>query len=71
MDLAESLDHVPPAAKWPDWSMQLGARFLGHPMAPQFQAARVVIDDPNDAIVRDLGNWTMTEEWYSFRSSPG
>jgi type 1 glutamine amidotransferase len=46
----------------------VGARFMGHPAV--LQAARVVIDDPTDAIVRGLNEWTMSEEWYSFRSSP-
>ena len=56
-----------------DWYADtlIGARFLGHPHDPQFQAARVVVDDQNDAIVNGLGSgWTMTEEWYSFKSSP-
>lgn len=56
-----------------DWYTDtlIGARFIGHPHAPQFQQAKVVVDDPSDAIVRGLGSeWTMTEEWYSFKSSP-
>ena len=55
-----------------DWYADtlLGARFLGHPMSPQFQAARVIVADPQDAIVQGLVDWTMTEEWYSFKSAP-
>lgn len=55
-----------------DWYVDtlIGARFLGHPGSPQFQPARVIIDDPSSAITRGLGDWTMTEEWYSFKSDP-
>jgi type 1 glutamine amidotransferase len=56
-----------------DWYADtlIGARFIGHPMTPQFQDARVVVDDPSDPIVAGLGDgWNMTEEWYSFKSSP-
>jgi hypothetical protein len=57
---------------WPWYADTLiGARFLGHPDSPPLQAARVVVDDPKNAIVSGLGvDWTMTEEWYSFRASP-
>jgi uncharacterized protein len=49
----------------------LGARFIGHPAQPQFQDARVVIDDRADPIVAGLGaGWTMNDEWYSFAVSP-
>src|SRR5205823_6152346 len=47
-----------------------GARFIGHPGNPQFQPARVIIDDPKSAITSGLADWTMTEEWYSFKASP-
>lgn len=56
-----------------DWYADtlIGARFTGHPMAPQFQSARVVVDDNTSAITRGLGQgWTMSEEWYSFAKSP-
>ena len=56
-----------------DWypDTLLGARFLSHPMSPQFQPAKVRIDDPHDAIVGDLQpEWTMTDEWYSFKNNP-
>ena len=55
-----------------DWYVDtlIGARFIGHTGNPQFQAARVIIDDPKSAIVKGLSDWTMTEEWYSFKASP-
>ena len=56
-----------------DWYADtlVGARFIGHPMSPQFQSARVVVDDLHDPLTADLGpDWTMTEEWYSFAASP-
>jgi type 1 glutamine amidotransferase len=56
-----------------DWYADklLGARFTGHPMSPQFQEARVLVEDPADAITAGLGpEWRMTEEWYSFLASP-
>jgi hypothetical protein len=55
-----------------DWYADtlIGARFIGHPGNPQFQPAKVIIDDPKSAIVKGLSDWTMTEEWYSFKSSP-
>lgn len=55
-----------------DWYVDalIGARFIGHPGNPQFQPAKVIIDDPKSAITRGLTDWTMTEEWYSFRDSP-
>jgi len=56
-----------------DWypDTLLGARFLSHPMSPQFQAAKLKIDDSHDPIVRDLpAEWTMTDEWYSFKTDP-
>jgi len=61
-----------PVYYW-DWYADtlIGARFAGHPMNPQFQDARVVIEDDQSAIVRNLApGWTMKDEWYSFRSNP-
>jgi type 1 glutamine amidotransferase len=61
-----------PATFW-DWYVDrlIGARFLGHPLNPQFQDARVKIDDPKNAIAAGLpGEWTMSDEWYSFKSNP-
>ena len=59
----------------------IGARFLSHPESPQFQAARVNIStsasssssssSSSSGIGADLApGWTMTDEWYSFRSNP-
>jgi len=53
-----------------DWYVDtlLGARFIGHPMAPQFQDARVVIEDRAHPAARGLpAEWVMKDEWYSFR----
>ncbi|MEO6716111.1 MAG: ThuA domain-containing protein [Novosphingobium sp.] len=56
-----------------DWYADtlLGARFVGHPMSPQFQDAKVRVDDPAHPIVHGLpADWVMNDEWYSFRNSP-
>ena len=56
-----------------DWYADtlIGARFLSHPMSPQFQAAKLRVDDRADPITRNLQpEWTMTDEWYSFKSDP-
>lgn len=61
-----------PVYVW-DWYADslIGARFIGHPMNPQFQAARVIVADPRAGITSGLpSQWTMTEEWYSFAASP-
>lgn len=49
----------------------LGARFIGHPRNPQFQAAKVVVEGAKSGVTAHLpDSWTMTEEWYSFAASP-
>jgi len=56
-----------------DWYADhlLGARFKSHPRSPQFQAAKLKVDSPNNPIVRGLpAEWTMTDEWYSFQNNP-
>lgn len=56
-----------------DWYADtlIGARFVSHTMAPQFPDGKVVVENPKDALVRDLGEgWTMPEEWYSFKPNP-
>lgn len=61
-----------PVTFW-DWYVDklIGARFLGHPMAKQFQEARVTVDDRSHPVARGLpASWTMTDEWYSFRTNP-
>lgn len=58
-----------------DWYADtlVGARFIGHPMAPQFQEARVAVEDKAHPATHGLpSEWRMTEEWYSFdRSARG
>jgi len=54
-----------------DWyaDVLIGARFLGHPMTPQFQDAGIVVED-SGPIGRALQpGWTMKDEWYSFIAS--
>lgn len=61
-----------PATFW-DWYVDdlIGARFAGHPMNPQFQDARVVIDGPANPVASGLPEaWVMSDEWYSFRNNP-
>lgn len=61
-----------PSYLW-DWYADtlIGARFIGHAMQPQFQDARIVVDDKaHPAAARLPSSWTMTDEWYSFASSP-
>jgi type 1 glutamine amidotransferase len=56
-----------------DWYADtlIGARFAGHPMSPQFQDARVVVDDKSHpAAARLPSEWVMKDEWYSFKTSP-
>lgn len=56
-----------------DWYVDtlIGARFIGHPMNPQFQDARIVVEARDHPIARGLpAEWTMNDEWYSFRTSP-
>lgn len=55
-----------------DWYADtlIGARFIGHPGNPQFQEARVVVDDKAHPATHGLpSEWRMTEEWYSFDRS--
>jgi type 1 glutamine amidotransferase len=61
-----------PAYFW-DWYVDtlIGARFAGHPMNPQFQDARVVIEDRRTSITAGLpAEWVMKDEWYSFKNNP-
>ena len=56
-----------------DWYADtlLGARFIGHPMDPQFQDAAIHIEKNDAGIAHGLmPGWTMKGEWYSFRESP-
>jgi type 1 glutamine amidotransferase len=56
-----------------DWYVDdlLGARFLMHPMGPQFQTARVKLDDASHPVAHGLpAQWDMNDEWYSFKTNP-
>ncbi len=56
-----------------DWFVDklIGARFIGHPTDPQFQDARITTEGRTNPIAQGLpAEWTMNDEWYSFRSSP-
>ena len=56
-----------------DWYADtlIGARFIGHPRSPHFQAATILVDDQHEWVTRGLPpQWTLTEEWYSFAASP-
>lgn len=49
----------------------LGARFIGHPMGPQFQEAKMHIEDSRHPATRGLAvDWKRSDEWYSFAASP-
>jgi type 1 glutamine amidotransferase len=56
-----------------DWYADklIGARFKGHPLDPQFQDARIVVENPSHPLAKGLpGEWVMKDEWYSFRTNP-
>lgn len=47
------------------------ARFVGHPLGPQFQEATIRIEAPSHPVMRHLGpTWSRVDEWYSFERSP-
>ena len=49
----------------------IGAQFKGHPMNPQFQDARVVIEDKDHPATKGLPPELMRkDEWYGFEASP-
>lgn len=61
-----------PAYFW-DWYADtlIGARFAGHPMNPQYQDARIVVENPANPLARSLPReWVMNDEWYSFKTNP-
>ncbi|QGP80614.1 ThuA domain-containing protein [Sphingobium sp. CAP-1] len=61
-----------PSTFW-DWYVDslIGARFAGHPMKPQFQDAKVVVEARDHPIAAGLpADWVMNDEWYSFRTNP-
>lgn len=55
-----------------DWYVDklLGARFMGHPMGPQFQEARIAVNQQHPLAASLPAEWRMTDEWYSFRTNP-
>ena len=58
-----------------DWTWYvdelIGAHFVGHIMDPQFQQARVVVEDRGHPATAKLPEtFQHTEEWYSFEASP-
>jgi len=60
-----------PAYFW-DWYADglIGARFIGHPMSPQFQEARILVDKAHPLAKALPDEWRMTDEWYSFATNP-
>ncbi len=60
-----------PAYKW-KWYVDelIGANFIGHTLSPQFQQAKLVIEDESHPATKGLGKeWVRTDEWYSFGSN--
>ena len=56
-----------------DWYVDglLGARFQAHPMNPQFQTAKVKLEDSAHPVARGLpAQWDANDEWYSFKTNP-
>jgi type 1 glutamine amidotransferase len=56
-----------------DWYQKtlIGPIFAQHIMGPQTQEARVVVDDPNHPLTRNLpAEFRHSEEWYSWEESP-
>ena len=49
----------------------IGSDYLSHIMGPQFQEARVVVEDREHPATRHLPQtWQHSEEWYSWERSP-
>lgn len=56
-----------------DWYVDtlLGARFLAHPMNPQFQTAKIRIEDAAHPAAAGLPKEIdLNDEWYSFKNNP-
>lgn len=55
-----------------DWypDKLIGARFSMHPMAPQYQDARIMVNGAHPLAKGLPQEWTMNDEWYSFRTNP-
>jgi type 1 glutamine amidotransferase len=61
-----------PKYRW-RWYVEtlIGAQFIGHPFAPQFQEATMHIEDRVNPATRGLGDaWIRRDEWYSFATNP-
>jgi type 1 glutamine amidotransferase len=56
---------------WPWYKdVLVGALFIGHPMGPQFQDAKLVVEDRAHPATRELPeSFVHDEEWYSFDQS--
>jgi hypothetical protein len=55
-----------------DWyrDVLIGAQFIGHPMGPQFQDAKLVVEDRTHPATQGLPeSFVHNEEWYSFDQS--
>ncbi|MEP5324458.1 ThuA domain-containing protein [Marinobacter alexandrii] len=49
----------------------IGADFTAHILGPQFQTARVEVEDRDHPVSQDLpASWNHEEEWYSWERSP-
>jgi len=58
---------------WPRYRERvIGAAYAGHPGgADQFQAARVIVDQPRHPVMRGVPReWAPIDEWYSYKASP-
>ena len=56
-----------------DWYMEnfIGAPYVAHILDPQFQVAKVVMEDLDHPVNRNIPTtWDHEEEWYSWASSP-
>jgi type 1 glutamine amidotransferase len=58
-----------------DWNFYhnelLGATFVSHPMAPQFQEAQVEVLKPNHPVMAGVpSNFMAIDEWYTFEAPP-
>jgi type 1 glutamine amidotransferase len=56
-----------------DWYVDglLGARFLAHPMGPQFQTAKIRVEDASHPAAAGLPREIdLNDEWYSFKNNP-
>ena len=74
-DGAVVLIHGSIDASQKDWSFYqeelVGPHFISHPMAPQFQAAEVVVLNTGHPVMAGLPDrFVMTDEWYSFDGVP-